>query len=47
MREQQQNQLLRQTIGNPMNQMNMRRNGMVPNLQKAAMQNNASLYVFN
>jgi hypothetical protein len=44
MREQQQNHIFRpQMVPNPLN---MRRNGLVPNLQKTVLQNTAGLYVF-
>lgn len=44
MREQQQNQFLRQPQMMPgqMGQLNVRRNGVVPNLQKTVLQNNQS-----
>lgn len=47
LREQQQTQLLRQQPMMPgqMGQQIMRRNGMVPNLQKTVLQNNTGLYV--
>lgn len=47
LREQQQSHLLRQQPMMPgqMGQQIMRRNGMVPNLQKTVLQNNSALYV--